>query len=364
MRILILANYANGLYLFRKELLEAFMEKGCEVVASVPQDENCHKLTELGVRVVAAPLDRHGMNPIKDFGLFCYYLGLIKKEKPDAILTYTIKPNIYGGIASKLKKVPYICNVTGLGTAIEENGTLSKILVGLYGFATNKAQRVFFQNERNKDFMQKKGVAVKNAGLLPGSGVNLEAHPFEEYPSEDDGIRFLAVLRVMKDKGVAEYFDMIREIKKNHDNAHFELVGEYEEDERAVFEPRIQELEKEGLLKYYGHINNVSQVMAGSHVIVHPSYHEGLSNVLLEAAACGRPVLTTNINGCKEVVDKDKSGLLFEPKSVSSLTEAVERILKLRFEDRKQMGQKGRALVEEKFDRKLVIDAYFRELSL
>lgn len=363
MKILILTNYANGLYLFRKELIQSFKDNGHEVFVSVPFDENCSKLESMGVTLVPSCLDRHGMNPVRDLKLFRQYMSTIRKVKPGVVLTYTIKPNIYGAMAARVKKVPYICNVTGLGMAIERGGMLSKILLKMYSVSMKKARRVFFQNERNMKFMQDRGVAKTNAGLLPGSGVNLLEHPFSDYPSEKDGIRILAVLRIMKDKGISEYFETIKNIKPKYPNVFFELVGEYEEDERQDYEPLINELVNKGLLKYYGHIDNVPEVMAADHIIVHPSYHEGLSNVLLEAAACGRPLLATDINGCKETIDSGKSGLLFEPQSAKSLTDAVEKILSYSEDQRKDMGIKGRAFVQEHFDRNIVIEAYKKEIS-
>lgn len=358
MRILILANYANGLYLFRKELVESFIADGHEVYVSVPFDDNCIKLERLGIKLIKTDLDRHGVNPLKDQALFRSYLKMMKELKPDVVLTYTIKPNIYGGFAARLKKIPYICNITGLGKAIEGGGLLSQVLIKLYKISTKKAVRVFFQNEKNRKVMQDRGIALNNSDLLPGSGVNLTEHPFREYPEEADGIRFLAVVRIMKDKGIQEYLDMAEDISNRHPEAHFELVGEYEEDERALYEPRINDLVARGILKYYGHIDNVEEVMTRSHVVVHPSYHEGMSNVLLEAGACGRPILCSNINGCKEAVDAGKSGLLFEPEDVSSLTASVEKILSLDESSRRDMGACGRRFIERSFDRNIIIGKY------
>ncbi len=368
MKILILTNYANGLYLFRKELLAAFLEDEHEVFVSLPPDENVSKLKNLSVKgkninIIETPFERRGNNPVKDFGLFMTYRKLLGRLKPDVVLTYTIKPNLYGGLACRLKKIPYICNITGLGTAIENKGLLSNILLAFYKISMKKAQKVFFQNDKNRDFMNCHGVAVNNYAMLPGSGVNLKEHPFEEYPSEDDSICFLAVIRVMKDKGIEEYLETAKIIKDKYKNTEFWLVGEYEEETRNVYQPLINELQDKNIIKYLGHIDNVNEVMAESHVIVHPSYHEGLSNVLLEAAACGRPVLASNINGCIETFIEDKSGYAFKIKSTSALVEAVEKILKLSYEQRRQMGISGRTWVEKSFDRELVIKAYREELK-
>lgn len=363
MKVLILSNYANGLILFRKEVLQAFVNKGWETLVSVPLDENCSKISALGCRICPVELERRGMNPVKDLKLLFQYLKLLKKEKPDVVLTYTIKPNLYGGLASRIRRVPYLMNITGLGTSLENPGLLGKILIQFYRFVTGGARCVFFQNSGNMEFMQKRKVALKNSCLLPGSGVNLKEHPREEYPSEKEGIHFLAVLRVMKDKGVAEYLQAAEKIKEKYENVSFCLVGEYEEDSREKYEPWLQKLEENGIIHYMGHIDNVPEVMAESHVIVHPSYHEGLSNVLLEAAACGRPVLASNVPGCRETLQDHVSGILFEPRSTESLVKAIEEMLDFTEEQRQQMGLEGRKYMEAYFDRNLVIKIYLEEIA-
>lgn len=368
MKILILTNYANGLWLFRKELLLACMGNGHDVHVSLPPDENVDKLRALAVgkrriEIIETPFERRGNNPVKDFGLFMAYRKLLKKLKPDIVLTYTIKPNLYGGLACRLEKIPYLCNITGLGTAIESGGLLSGMLLRFYRLSMANAQRVFFQNMKNMEFMNRCGVARKNSRLLPGSGVNLNEHKFCEYPSERKGIRFLAVLRIMKDKGIDEYLNAAKIIKGRERGVKFWLVGEYEEETRGIYEPQIRALEKDGVIKYFGHVDNVAQIMAKSHVIVHPSYHEGLSNVLLEAAACGRPVLASDIGGCIETFCEGESGYAFDIKSTDALVLAIEKILSLNKEQRRQMGITGRAWAEEKFDRNIVLKAYDEEIN-
>lgn len=362
MKILILTNYANGLYLFRKELLQSFSENGHKVLVSLPPDENADKLKKL-CRVIETPFDRRGLNPIKDLKLFLSYLKLLKKQKPDVVLTYTIKPNLYGALACRIKKVPYLCNITGLGTAIESGGMLSKALIGFYKASTKAAQRVFFQNVGNREFMLKKGIAVKNNALLPGSGVNLIEHKFVEYPMEQGGVCFLAVIRIMKDKGIEEYLAAAQMMKKKHKKVKFLLVGEYEEETRSLYEPQIEALVKKNIIQYLGHIDNVAEVMAKSHVIVHPSYHEGLSNVLLEAAACGRPVLASDVSGCIETFVEGESGFGFLAKNTDALVKSMEKMLALSFEERRQMGIAGRAWVEKNFDREIIIKTYQKELE-
>lgn len=363
MKVLILCNYANGLYLFRKEILEAFLEKGYETAVSVPPDENCEKIEKLGVRLIPTVFERRGNNPIHDGKLFLRYLRLLKEEKPDVVLTYTIKPNLYGGLACRIRKVPYLMNITGLGTALEQPGLLGKILLIFYKVASRKASCVFFQNQGNRDFMLKKKVGLGKDRLLPGSGVNLKEHPFVPYPPEEDGIIFLAVLRIMKDKGIEEYLKAARKITEEYQNVRFYLAGEYEEETRGHYEPILEELLEKGIIRYFGHIDNVPEVMAKCHVIVHPSYHEGLSNVLLEAAACGRAVLASDVPGCRETLKPGESGLLFAPRDTESLVRSIRSILDFTKEKREEMGISGRRYVEGVFDRNKVIEAYFEEIQ-
>lgn len=363
MKILILSNYANGLYLFRKEVLLTFLEKGYEVAVSVPTDENCPKLKALGVKLIPTEFERRGNNPVHDLKLFLHYLQILKEEKPDHVLTYTIKPNLYGGLACRVKRIPYIVNITGLGTALEQPGILGKILLRFYRIAVKKASCVFFQNEGNRQFMLQRGIGTRKDRLLPGSGVNLEEHSFQDYPKEAKGIIFLAVLRIMREKGIEEYLEAARRIHEMYPNTQFYLVGEYEEESRSVYEPLIAQLSEQGVIKYFGHIDNVPEVMARSHVIVHPSYHEGLSNVLLEAAACGRPVLASNVPGCRETLQEGVSGLLFSAKDMESLVQAIKTMLSYTEGERRHMGLKGRKYVEQFFDRKEVIDAYLEEIQ-
>lgn len=353
-----MTNSAEGLYLFRKELLCALQADGHTVLVSVPDDRFCEKIEALGCRLHVTPFERRGMNPFRDLQLVRKYWSLLHEERPDWVFTYTIKPNIYGGFVCRLNRVPYICNITGLGTALENQGILSRVLLMMYRYSMGKAQCIFFQNEHNRKFMKEHGIACGNDHMLPGSGVNLTEHSCIAYPPEDDGIRFLAVMRIMRDKGIEEYLAAARSMKQRHDNVEFWLAGAYEEEAREQYEPLIQQLGGTGIIRYLGHVDNVGEVMAQSHVIVHPSYHEGLSNVLLEAAACGRPVLASNISGCIETFSDGRSGLAFAAKSVEALVEAMEKFCALTCDERRSMGKYGRMWVEKHFDRDFIIEAY------
>ena len=361
---LILANSDSGLYDFRKELLKALLEKGFQVAVSVPDTGYVEKIRSLGVECIPTVMDRRGMNPAKDFKLLTFYMRQLQEKRPSIVLTYTIKPNIYGGLACRLKRVPYLVNITGLGTALEHGGMLQKFLVLLYRMALKKARCIFFQNTRNKDFMMEKGCIKKNAPVkvIPGSGVNLSEHEAKPFPKEEK-VRFLSIMRLMKDKGIEELLQAAEEIHREYPETTFELLGAYEEETRKIYEPRVRDLQSQGVLQYYGYRDDVPDFLEHAQAVIHPSYHEGMSNVLLEAAATARPVLASNVTGCKETFEDNVSGIAFEPGNAKALTEAIRKFLALSVKEREEMGEKGRAYVETHFDRKLVVEAYLEAIK-
>ena len=361
MRILILANFDAGLYKFRKELIQELVKEH-QVSICLPKGDYTERLINLGCHFIPCDLlDRRGKNPLKDIKLLSFYKETLKAIKPNIVFTYTIKPNVYGGMACALLRVPYIANITGLGTSIENGGVLQRITLLLYKFGLRKAQRVFFQNIYNYQFMSAKGIVGDYYSILPGSGVNLEEHSYEPYPSEEDGIRFLFVGRIMKDKGIEEYLYCAKQIHDTHPECSFSLIGDYDDESyRSV----IEKYEKKDILKFFGQQKDVHSFMKLHHILIQPSYHEGLSNVLLEAAACGRPVIASCIPGCKETFDEGISGFGFEPRNVDSLVETVEKMISMSTHERRQMGICGRRKVEKEFCRQIVIDAYLKELCL
>lgn len=361
-KVLILANSSKGVYRFRNELVLRLL-KQYEVIISVPDEVCTEELRNEGCKVIFTPINRRGMNPIEDIKLFRFYCKLLKEIRPNIVLTYTIKPNIYGGYACKVNKVPCIVNITGLGSALENGKIMQKIVLCMYKVGLHKVKCVFFQNKYNMDFFDKHHITKAKKRLIPGSGVNLDAHTFEAYPSEEKGITFLALIRVMKEKGIEEFLAMAEVISEKYSNVSFAIAGDYEKETRDIYEPRMKILEEKGSLKYYGYIHNVHELMAKSHILVHPSYHEGLSNVLLEAAACGRPVLASDVPGCRETLVPDISGITFEARNTDSLIQAVEKILSRTSCERAEMGVQGRKYVEENFDRNIVVDAYLEEIQ-
>lgn len=306
------------------------------------------------------PFNRRGMNPIKDFKLIVDYVKVIKKINPIAVLTYTIKPNVYGGMATAWCKVPLIANVTGLGDSLENKGVLQKLVVTLYHLGLRKAKMVFFQNGANRQFcIAHKIVYPEQTKLLPGSGVNTKYHTYQEYPVDESYIKFLFIARLLKDKGTDEYFEAAKEIKAKYPHTEFQILGAVE----GNYEKKLAEFVKAGTINFLGKTSDVRPYIGKVHCTIMPSYHEGLSNANLESAANGRPVITTNVSGCKETVEDGVTGYLCEARSTKSLIGAVEKFIKLPYEQKIQMGRAGREKVEKEFNRKIVIDKYLGEIK-
>jgi glycosyltransferase involved in cell wall biosynthesis len=359
MRILVLANFGMGLYKFRKELLEELIKQSNEVYVSLPNDEYVPMLEKLGCKYVETQLDRRGTNPISDLKLMFSYVKMIRRIKPDVVLTYTIKPNVYGGIACRMTKIPYIPNITGLGTALENSGLLQSVASCLYKVALREASCVFVQNRENADFMTEKGIIKRKLRLIPGSGVNLNHYQVLDYPSDDEVVRFLFISRVMKQKGIDEYLAAAKYIKDRYPKTEFHILGFCEE----AYEQKLNDLDAKGIIQYHGIQTDVREFHKISHCTIHPTYYpEGMSNVLLESAACGRPIITTNRSGCREIVDDGVNGYLVEEQDSQDLIAKIERFIKLDYGRKNKMGLAGREKVEREFDRKIVIDAYKDEI--
>jgi glycosyltransferase involved in cell wall biosynthesis len=359
MKILVLANFGMGLYKFRKELLAELIKKNYEVYISLPEDEYVPKLEKLGCHFVETRVDRRGMNPITDFKLLLHYISMIKRIKPDLVLSYTIKPNVYGGIACRLTGTAYMSNITGLGTSIEDKGLIQKITMRLYRIALKNASCIFFQNKTNRRFFINNSIIKSYTKLIPGSGVNLKNHNFEEYPKDDGTIKFLFIGRIMKAKGIEELLEAAEKVKVKYPNVQFELIGGSEED----YNQQLVELDRLGIIHYHGQQDDVHTFIKNSHATILPSYHEGTANVLLESASSGRPVLASRVPGCLETFNEDVSGIGFEVKSVDSLVEAIIKFINLPYEQKKAMGIAGRRKMEKEFDRKMVTQSYLNEID-
>lgn len=356
-KILILANSSGGLYGFRNELVVKLLEQN-EVHISLPDDTNNKELEEEGCIIYRTAINRRGMNPIQDIGLFRAYCKLIKAVKPDVVLTYTIKPNVYGGLACRISKIPCIANITGLGSALENGGLVQKIALILYKAGLKRAKCVFLQNRFNLDFFEKYRITKAAKRLIPGSGVNLSR--FQVKPLPENTQEFIYISRVMKEKGIEEYLSAAGKVKEQYPNAKFHILGYLEEG----YEEVLRKASDDGLIIYHGSVKDVRPYLYGVQCLVHPSFYpEGMSNVCLEAAACGRAVITTRRPGCEETVEDAVTGYLVPQQNADALAEAMRTFLSLSYERKVEMGLEGRRRMEEKFDRNLIVAAYMEEID-
>ena len=359
-KILILANKDITLLYFRKELIEKLVAEKNEVIVCFPKSDKVNEFVNMGCKFIDIKMDRRGTNPIKDMGIIFNYLKILKETKPDIVLTFTIKPNLYGGFACRIKKIPYIANITGLGTALQNEGLLQKLTIFLYHIAFKKIKCCFMQNEDNMKFFEKHKIADGKRKLLPGSGVNLEKYKLLEYPKESDDLEFLFIGRIMKEKGIDLYIEIAKYIKSKYKNTKFHVIGYCEQDYEGI----LEDLQKEGIIIYHGKQDDMIPFYKLSCCTIHPTYYpEGMSNVLLESAASGRPVITTDKPGCREIVDEGVTGFIVKPQDMESLKIAVEKFINMPYEEKVNMGLAGRRKVEKEFDRNIVIDAYMKEIN-
>lgn len=358
MRILIVANNDVGLYKFRRELVEELLRTH-EVHICLPNGGYVANLTQMGCVYHSCEFDRHGTNPLVELKQISFYKDLLKSVKPDMVFTYTIKPNIYAGMACASLGVPYVANITGLGTAIENGGLMQKFLLLLYRVGLRKAQNVFFQNESNRDFMLAKHVIKGKYGMLPGSGVNLDEHKAEPYPEEKEPLILVNIGRIMKAKGADELLYAAKTIRKDHPNVIFRMIGGFD----GAYEEKVQAAAAAGEIEYLGQQSDVHACLKEAHAIVHASYHEGMSNVLLEAASCARPVIATDVAGCRETYDNEVSGIACKARDGDDLVRAIRKFIAMPHEQKAVMGQAGRRKVESEFDRAIVIAHYLKEIE-
>ncbi len=358
MKILILTNFDVGLYQFRRELIARLLEDH-QVAVSLPYGDLVPRLQEMGCEFFEAPVDRRGTSIAKDLKLFFYYCRLIRSYKPDLVITYTIKPNVYGGMACRLTHTPYAANITGLGTAFEGNAALRTFAVFLYRLGLKKAKCVFFENQDNQRvLLDHKLVKEFQCKLLSGAGVNLEHYRVMPYPDEDKPTHFLFVGRIMHEKGVDELFEAMDRLITEGEDCCLDILGDYEDSMQKTVEAVAQK----GWLHYYGFQTDVRPYITDAHCFVLPSWHEGMANTNLECAATGRPVITCDIPGCREAVIDGRTGFLCQPKNVESLYSCMKHFLSLSRTEKIAMGLAGRKHMEEGFDKKKVVEETMKGL--
>lgn len=355
MKVFIFTSSVMGIIKFRKELIEKLIEQGYEVTICGPDDKvYVPQLIKLNTCFIETKIHRRGKNIITDGKLLKQYLQIIKEHSPNLVITYTIKPNIYGGLACRISKTPYISNVTGLGNTGIGTSLMKNLIMRMYRVGLKKAKYVFFQNKSNMKIFEEYKIINKNALLVAGSGVNLKKFDFLPYPQENEKIRILFIGRLMKEKGLNELLEAITIIKNKRPLVQFDIIGSFEENYRDI----IEKYEKSNKLNFYGEQKNIIPYLKRSNAIINPSYHEGLSNVLLEAAAVGRPILASDIPGCRETFIESITGFGFEPRNTKSLVNTIDKFIKLEHSEKQHMGQKGRQKVVAEFNRDKVVAEY------
>lgn len=349
-KILIITNHSYMLYRFRKELIQKLLEDS-EVVISTPFVGHETDLKELGANCIKTEVDRRSVNPFTDLKLLRTYKTILKQEKPDLVITYSIKPNIYAGYLCGKMKISFCANVQGLGTAFQK-ALLSKLVTIMYRTAFRKVETVFFENQANAQaFVRRRILPAKKEVVLSGAGINLEEYRYRQYP-DNEKVHFLYLGRIMKEKGMDELFGAVEQLRKDGCEFVLDLVGFFEDE----YKKQVEQLQSEGIVRFYGFQENPKPYYAQTDCVVLPSYHEGMSNVLLEAAASGRAIITTDIPGCREAVDNGKSGMLCKVKSTDSLYKAMKRFTELSREKRELLGKAGREKMEREFNKKKVVE--------
>lgn len=363
MRIAITSITDSGILRVRSELIKELLMLGHKVIVVTPQVTDYRILIEMGCDFFPINIQAHGTNPVKDLKVFNKYMKIYKQIKPDVVLSCTIKPNVYSGLACQLLKIPYIATVNGIGDAIFNKGFLGFVTLNLLRMGLRKGSFVFFQNTKNKKLLVEHGVVTEDKTVMvPGSGINIQLNPYEDYPKEDRLITLTFIGRVSRDKGIREIVEAGHTLKNKGHDFIINIVGNCPDS----FRPMITKAEQEGIVNYIGKVEHsaIHGILAKSHAVLLPSYHEGIANVLLEGGAAGRPILASFAEGCEETFDDGISGIGFEPQNVDSLVKALERFFKMTNVERKKMGIAAHKKVVTEFDRSIVNAAYIDKIYL
>lgn len=362
-KVLLLGNHGFVIYNFRKELIQKLLKEGYEVYISLPEDEKVEMMLGWGCKFIETKVDRRGTNPIADSKLVMHYIKTLKRIKPDVVLTYTIKPNLYGGLACRILKIPCINNITGLGSGFSQTPALRIFLTFLYKVSLKQSHCVFFQNTEDMNSLLENKIIKSNYELIPGSGVNLEEFKFMSFPEESVPITFIFIARIMKDKGIDQFLEAAKIIKHKYPNTVFNVIG-FIEKSQFHYNEIINEYSNQGYINYLGYQSDVKPFITQAHCIIQASHGgEGLSNVLLETAATGRALIASNIPGCRETIEDDYNGYIFEAKNSESLAERVEKFITLSYVNKLKLGKNSRAKVEKEFDREIVVKAYMSKID-
>ena len=366
--IALLTNNDDDIYCFRKELIEGIIDAGYEMLISCPDGEKFELMKPLEYRYDDPVIDRRGTNIVADAKLFLHYFKLFIKNKPSVVLTYTAKPNVYAGIAAWLLGIPVISNVTGFGSVLNEGGFVQKLVMSLFKFSFRRSACVMFQNSTNMKLAEESGMVKGEHKLIPGSGVNTDRYPLQPYPDGGDGksgekVVFNYIGRILHDKGVDDYIEAAKRIKTEYPETEFNMLGFIEPTEMH-YKDILAELEEKDIIKYRGSQKDIKPFVTASHATIHPStYGEGMSNVLLESASSGRPIISTDNPGCQETFIDGETGLLYHGGDVDALCGQIKKLLAMPNEERKSMGEKGREYIKANFSRDIVIKAYLEKIN-
>ena len=358
------SNTTWNLYNFRGNLIRRLLDAGCCVIIISPRDSYYEKFISLGCDVIDIQMDNKGNNPVKDLQTYFAYKGVYKKMQPDVALHYTVKPNIYGTLAAKSLGIPVINTISGLGTAFLEESWLTRVVESLYKISQQWPHDVFFQNPDDYKVFEERGL-IDNGKMhiVPGSGVDLEH--FSPRPSPGgSSVCFLMCGRLLLDKGVKEYVLAAQQLKSEFPDTVFQLLGPLGVSNRsAVMQDDIDTWQDSGVIEYLGETDDVRPMVESADCIVLPSYREGTPKTLLEAAAMSKPIIATDVPGCREVVIDNVSGYLCKARDVDDLMQSMRRFIELSDGERERMGIAGRKMVETKFDERKVIDRYMQAIN-
>ena len=358
--VLITVNASWNVWNFRRPVLSALLDQGYRVTVLAPEDQFRSEIEAFGCKFIALAMDQKGLNPVHDLALLSRFKSTFARERPDAILSYTIKNNVYGALAARALKIPFIPNITGLGTAFLSGGPLQRVAELLYRVAFSSLPVIFFQNEDDQDLFLKRGlVKPHQARLLPGSGIDLDHFGPAAYPEPDSPTTFLLIGRMLRDKGILEYVEAARMVKARYPETRFQLLGAAGSQNRSAFSlDQAQAWQQSHGIEYLGTVPDVRQNIGAAHCVVLPSYREGAPRTLMEAAAMGRPLIATDVPGCRSLVDPGRTGLLCVPRDARSLANTCFGFMALPHDARIRMGQAGRRKMEREFDQILVAEAY------
>ena len=359
-KVLFLVNKDNVVYNFRKELVYALLDLGYNVYISSPYGSKIDLLTARGAKYVPLEIDRRGKNIFKDFKLIWDYYKIISTVGPDIVLTYTTKCSTYGGMVCRFMRIPYIINNAGMYRIEDFNRIIWFVLKTLYRISYSHASCLMYQNSYERDTLNRIISNKAHYRDIPGSGVNLEEFKLTSYPLDDTIIRFNYVARIVKIKGIDELLECATRIKSKFKNTEFVLYGDFDDD---AYRQKVKELEARDIVKYGGIQLDMKPCIAKAHAVIHPSYYEGVTNVILEHGAMGRPSIASDIPGCREGIDEGISGFTFEVTNTNALVKMVEKFINLPHEEKAAMGIAARKKMEKEFDRNIVTNIYLEEIE-